>query len=99
MPERQQALIEVSIWKREQDARQIFDGDVIVMDRTVSKHASRVRLPHLGDDNYMWTNPHSDAWPTIDFRKGTVLVTVFAPSVVTAKRFAQRIMEEMSRTP
>jgi hypothetical protein len=52
-------------------------------------------LPKVGDENYMWTNPHSTVWPTIKFRKGRILVTVFAPTVAIAKRFAYHVLKEI----
>ena len=92
------AAIEISIWNRLQDAQGAFAGEVIAFDNTRGKRAIKTSLPNLGDENYMWTNPRSDAWPMIYIRKGNIDYTVFAPSAPLAKRFAQRVIEEIDKT-
>jgi len=59
----------------------------------------KTTLAGLGDENYMWTNRSNDSWPTIYFRKGSVVVMVFAPSVAVAKRFAQYALEQIDNQP
>jgi hypothetical protein len=55
----------------------------------------KASVPKLGDESYLWTNPGSTAWPLLTFRKGRVNVTIFAPSVEVAKRFAHHVLEQM----
>ena len=53
----------------------------------------------MGDENYIWLNRGSNAWPTIRFRRGRVEVSVYAPSVVAAKRFAGYVLEKLPPLP
>jgi hypothetical protein len=92
-----QASIDISIWRRLQDARDVFAGQVIVNDNLRGKSAPKRRLANLGDENYMWANPHG-SWPLIQFRHGSVEVTVFAPTVTVAERFARLVLDEISHT-
>jgi len=90
-----QATIDVSVWRREQDAREVFRGQVIAFDNTAGKKRLKRSLPNVGDENYLWTNPRSTAWPTIKLRKGRILVSVFAPTVPIAKRFADHVLKQI----
>ena len=90
-----QAAIDVSIWKRVKDAQDVFAGESIAFDNIRGGKASKSRIPNLGDENHLWTNRHSTAWPTIKFRKGNINVVVFAPTLATARRFAQRVMAQI----
>lgn len=92
-----QALIEVWIWVTAQDAHEMFAGQVIAMDNTRGTKANKRNLTNLGDENYMWTNPHSEAWPTVHFRQGNVFVSVFAPTVPVAERFAHYVLAQVSQ--
>ncbi|HEX8128859.1 MAG TPA: hypothetical protein VF527_07140 [Pyrinomonadaceae bacterium] len=92
---KQQAAIAINLWAREKDARDVFASHATVMSDT-RKGSRRSRLPNLGDENYIWTNPGTAAWPTIHFRRGRVHVTVFAPSIAVAKRFAQLVLAEIT---
>jgi len=91
-----QASIDVTIWKREKDARDVFTAESIAFDNTMGKRMVKGSLHGLGDENHIWTNRDSAAWPTIKFRKGNINVEVFAPTVAIAKRFAQHIFEQMA---
>jgi len=91
-----QAAVDVSIWSREKDAQDVFAGESIAFGNTMGKRMVKSRLVNLGDESHMWTNRGSTAWPTIKFRKGNVNVTVFAPSVAIAKRFAKYVFEQMA---
>jgi|SRR5215471_861264 len=93
-----QALIDVWIWMTAQDAHEMFAGQVIAMDNTRGTKANKRNLTNLGDESYMWTNPHSEAWPTVNFRKGNVFVSVFAPTVPVAERFAHYVLGQVSQT-
>jgi len=91
---KRQAAIRVVIWKNVKDARDTFAGELNARNN-MYKGRRHVRLPNFGDEAYIWKLPGSNAWPTIDFRKGSVNVTVFAPSAGIAKEFARRILEQI----
>ena len=90
-----QASIEISVWKKEQDARDVFVGQVIAFDNTAGKNKLKRSLPNVGDENFIWTNPSSTGWPTIMIRKARILVHVFAPNVSIAKRFAGHVLKQI----
>jgi hypothetical protein len=92
-----QASIDVWIWMTPKDAHEMFSGQVIAMDNTRGTKALKRDLTNLGDENYVWTNPHGETWPTIDFRKGNVFVSVFAPTVPVAERFAHYVLDQISQ--
>ena len=91
-----QASVDVSIWKREKDAQDVFAAESLAFNNTAGKRMVKSSLPQLGDENHIWTNRGSAAWPTIKFRKGNINATVFAPSVMIAKRFAQHVFTQMA---
>jgi hypothetical protein len=95
-----QAAVEISIWKKEKDAKQEFTAHSLSLDNTWGKSMGTVKntLPNLGDENHIWTLPDSQAWPMIRFRKGKVNIQIFAPSVTIAKRFAQHVLEQLPTT-
>ena len=88
-----QASVQLTIWKRLEDAVSTFDGESIGFDRGMGKRMEKSILPNFGDTNHFWTNAASEAWPTLKFRKGTVLVTVFGPSIKTVKSFGHEMLE------
>lgn len=90
-----QAAVSITVWQREENAKDVFEATSKAFDNTRGAGAIKKSLPNLGDENYIWTNRRSNAWPTIQFRKGKVYVTVFAPSVIIAKRFAQHVVEQI----
>jgi hypothetical protein len=92
---RQQALVRIVIWKNVKDARDTFLATLIAKGN-MNRRTKRHRLPGFGDESYIWTHSGSDAWPTIDFRRGGVNVTVFAPSTAIAKRFARHILGQIN---
>jgi hypothetical protein len=91
-----QASVDIRIWRREKDAQDVFKAESIAFDNIRGKRVVKRSLPKLGDENHIWTNPDSAAWPTIKFRKGNINVTIFAPTVAIAKRFAQYVFEQMA---
>lgn len=94
---RGQALVDVGIWEREKDARDVFTAHSIAFDDSpMGRRKVKGSVPHLGDENHIWTNRGSTAWPTIKFRQGNVLVTIFAPTVAIAKRFAQHVFTQIT---
>ncbi len=90
-----QAAVSIGSWQKEKDAHDVFEGEAIAFNNTAGARMIKKRLPNLGDENYIWVNRGSEAWPMIKFRKGRVHVTVFAPNVAIAKRFAQYIAEQI----
>jgi hypothetical protein len=86
-----QAAVSIGVWEKIENAREVFKDESVAFDNISGKKTSKSRLPGLGEDSYIWTHSGSSAWPTIRFRKGNVIVEVFAPSVVIAKRFAQYV--------
>jgi hypothetical protein len=90
-----QAAIEIAIWKREKDARDVFAAESLVFDNTMGKGKTKISLPKIGDENHMWTGAGESSWPTIKFRKAAIDVDVFAPSEAVAKRFVKYILEQL----
>jgi hypothetical protein len=91
-----QASIEISIWRREIDAKDVFAATSLSFDNTAGKKMAKRILPKVGDENHIWTSRGSTPWTTIKFRNGNINVEVFAPSVMIAKRFARHILEQMA---
>jgi hypothetical protein len=89
--EQGQALVQLTIWKDITDAINTFDAQSTVFDRTMGKRMVKTDLPNFAEANHLWTNAGSDAWPTLKFRQGGILVTVFGPSLKTVKGFAQEV--------
>ena len=94
---KRQANVSLDSWNSPQNAHGVFDGLVIAFDNTRGKHVVKATLRNLGDENFMWAN-RGGAWPTIYFRKGSVVVSVFAPSVAVARRFAQHVLEQIDKS-
>lgn len=90
-----QANVDVSIWAKEKDARDVFAAHALAYDNRPGNRKEKAAVPKLGDESYIWTSPGSTAWPLLTFRKGRVNVTIFAPSVEVAKRFARRVLGQM----
>ncbi|HEX8557745.1 MAG TPA: hypothetical protein VF668_06580 [Pyrinomonadaceae bacterium] len=90
-----QASVDVSVWEKEKDAREAFSATVLSFDERMGRRMEKAAVPKLGDEGHIWTHPGRTAWPMLMFRKGKVNVTVFAPSVEVAKRFAQHVLEQM----
>jgi hypothetical protein len=92
---KRQAAVELMDWNSPRQAHEIFDGQIIAIDNQWGKHQVKSTIANLGDENYIWTSRGSAAWPMIIFRKGSVFVSVFAPSVTIARRFAQHVIEQI----
>ncbi len=90
-----QAVVSITVWQREKDASDVFEASAIAFDNIAGVHKVKKSLPDLGDENYIWVNRGNNAWPTIHFRKGSVYVTLFAPSIAVAKRFARYVAERI----
>jgi hypothetical protein len=89
------ASVEISIWRRPQDAEDVFGGQSLAFDQTAGKKKVKRSLPGFGDESHIWTNRGSTAWPTMKFRKGSIVVSVFAPTVAIARKFAQYVLTEI----
>jgi hypothetical protein len=92
-----QASVDVRVWRREQDAHDVFEAESRAFDNTGGRRMVKGTIPDLGDENRLWTHPNSEAWPMLRFRKGVVGVVVFAPTLTVAKRFARRVLEQIGR--
>jgi hypothetical protein len=93
---KRQASVELNIWKRTQDAQDVFGGQSLAFDNFIGKKKVKRSLPMVGDENYVWTNPGSSAWPMMMFRKGNIIVSIFAPTLTIARRFAQYVLNEIA---
>jgi hypothetical protein len=91
-----QASVDVTVWRREKDAQDVFAAESNAFDSAAGKRMSKEELAGLGDENHVWTNRGGAPWTTIRFRKGNVYVTVFAPSPAVAKRFARRVLGQIA---
>lgn len=90
-----QASVDVSVWRKEKDARDVLAASALSFDDRMGKRMEKAAVPKLGDESHIWTHPGNTAWPMLMFRKGRVNVTIFAPTVEAAKRFAQHVFEQM----
>jgi hypothetical protein len=104
---RGRASVDVGIWRRAEDARDVFTATSFAIDNSaafVSKSLGKgiddkkikSSLPKLGDENHIWTFKDYPRRVIIQFRRGTVLVRVEAPSEGVAKRFAQHVFEQLA---
>ncbi|HJU54464.1 MAG TPA: hypothetical protein VJ715_07835 [Pyrinomonadaceae bacterium] len=89
------ANVHLTIWDSLKNAQDVLEAEIIAYESTRKSRVTKTRLENLGDENYMWPNLNRDGWTMIKFRKGTVIVRVFAPSVAMAKRFAQYVVERI----
>lgn len=90
-----QASVDVRVWRREQDAREVFEAESRAFGNTAGRRMLKGAVPGLGDESHVWTHRGSEAWPMLRFRKGNVNVQVFAPTAATAKRFARRVLAQV----
>jgi hypothetical protein len=89
------AHVQLTIWDSAKNAQDVFEAEAIAFDNTMGSRVSKTKLKDFGDENYIWPNLNRDGWTMIEFRKGKVLVRVYAPSVATAKRFAQYVIGQI----
>lgn len=90
-----QAAVEVRVWRREQDAREVFEAEARAYNNMGGRRMVKGTVPGFGDESRLWTHKGSGAWPTLRFRKGNVNVQVFAPTLTLARRFARRVLEQI----
>jgi hypothetical protein len=91
-----QAVVAVWDWKEEKVAHDAFAADSLSLDNGMGKRMTKSSVPKLGDENHIWTHQDTTAWPMLKFRKGSINVTVYSPSVEISKRFAQYILEQIA---
>ena len=87
-----QAAVEVEVWDSVANARDVFTGRAAAEANTAGTRVKK-NLPGFGDEGHAWVNPRSTAWPSVSIRKGPVYISVFAPDLATARRFARRVLE------
>lgn len=90
-----QANVDITVWKKEKDAQDVFDGESLAFDNRMGKGMTKSSVPKLGDENHIWTHEGTMAWPMLKFRKGNISVTVYSPSVEISKRFAHHILDQL----
>ncbi|HEV2915300.1 MAG TPA: hypothetical protein VGX92_18620 [Pyrinomonadaceae bacterium] len=88
------ADVSIGIRRSAEWAKDEFEQGRIAFTDISRKTSRQSRLPDLGDDNYMLVGKKKRNG-SIFFRKDNVLVTVFAPSVETAKRFARYVADRI----
>ncbi len=104
---RGRASVDISIWRWEKDARDVFTAESFAIDngtafvseslgRKIEDNMIKNDLPELGDENHMWTYKSYPRWVTIQFRKGNVIVRIDSPSEGATKRFARHVFEQMA---
>jgi hypothetical protein len=87
------AKIAISIWKRAKDAHDVFEAFAGLGTRP--EGVQRETIKDFGDENYTWTSPRSSGQRSLTFRRANILVIILAPSIVIAKQFARRILDEI----
>lgn len=101
---RGRASVDVAVWGREADARDVFTATSFAIDnsaafvseslgRKIDDKKIKSSLSKLGDENYMWAYKDYPRRVIIQFRRGSVVVRVDAPTEAVAKRFAQHVFE------
>ncbi len=77
-------------------AKEQFDGEEIAFTNILGSGSVKSRQEGLGDDNYVFTGRRGPRrHRNIFFRRGKVLVKVFAPSAEAADRFAKYVIEQL----
>src|SRR2546421_9059466 len=89
------ALIYVFITQSDKAASELFEGGTIAFGNTMGAHGRKTVLPKFADQNYIFTGFVVGGTTSIHFRQGNVYIEVIAPTQVTTKRFAQRILDEI----
>ena len=99
--------IDIDIWSREKDARDVFTAESYAIDnaaafvseslgRKIDDRTIKSSVPKLGDENHVWSYRGYPRQVIIKFRKGNITVRVDATSEAVAKRFAQHVFEQMA---
>lgn len=100
------ASVDIEIWRREEDAREVFTAETFAIDNTaafISKTLGREidnkviksSLRGLGDENHMWVYESYPRRVTVQFRKGNVIIRVDSTSEAVAKRFARHVFGQL----
>jgi hypothetical protein len=89
------ALIYVFIMDSVKSAGEAFEGSTIAFGNTMGARGRKSSLPKFGDENFMFTRFVAGGTTSIHFRQGNIYIEVTAPTQVTAKRFAQHVMNQI----
>lgn len=87
------AKISISVWKRAKDAHDVFEAFAGL--GTTPEGVERETIKDLGDENYTWTPRRPSGQRSLTFRRANILVVIHAPSLVIARQFARRILDEI----
>ena len=87
------AKISISIWKRAKDAHDVFEAFAGLGTR--AQGVERETIKDFGDENYTWASPGSSGQKSLTLRRANILVIIHAPSLLIAKQFAGRILDEI----
>jgi hypothetical protein len=88
-------LIWINIMDSAKSASEAFEGGTIAFANIMGARGRKNKLPNFGDENYIWTGFGARATTSIHFRRGNIYIQIIAPSQVTAKRFAQHVMDQI----
>jgi hypothetical protein len=89
------ALIYVFIMDSAKSAGEAFEGGTIAFGNTMGARGRKSSLPRFGDENCIFTGFVAGGTTSIHFRQGNIYIEVTAPTQVTAKRFAQHVMDQI----
>ena len=91
-----QGDILIYFWLRDSDknAKDIFDGNANALRNMLGKRKRESKLSYFGDDNFLMSD-NRGGFVHLDFRKGSVYISVVAPSEPIAKKFANYVMEQI----
>ncbi len=92
------ALVYIWVMESAKTAKEVFEGNTIAFGNTMGARGKKIKLPNLGDENYMFTSFAVSGTTSIHFRQDNVYIQVIAPLQVTAKRFAQRVMDQIIKS-
>ena len=91
------ADISIDVLDSHELAKEQSAGEEIAFTNILEKDAFKSKLDGLGDENFMFTGKKGPRkHGNIFFRRGAVLVKVFAPSGEVARRFARYVVDQMA---
>jgi hypothetical protein len=89
------AEVSIQILESAEQAREQFDGEKIAFTNILEKNAVKSTLEGLGDENFMFTGKGKRKPGNVFLIQDNIVVTVFAPSAETAKKFTKYIVDLM----
>lgn len=87
-------LIYFWLMDSEKTAKEVFDGNVIASRNIFGKRKKESKLANFGDDNHLLSNA-SGGSAQFDFRRGSIYISVVAPSEAIVRKFAGYVMEQI----